>query len=208
MHITSALNLALPIRTHDVEHPDPEDPKKTIVISEPLLWAYHTPIDSKTFVANYRIIAAANAAIWGKGLKYAATAGARVANLTLLDMAKADADEYETDTTGPAFLAELRRLTAIVHPAATGFESTPVEIALSQKIIDEDDWSEAEASIVFFTLGYAMSKRGVRANFCSFLASVIRGSITSLPLTEFAASLTTSTKAATSAKTHRSSPPS
>ena len=180
MQIDEKLNLAFPIRVA-------ED-------GQPLVWAYHTPISKEVFTANYRVIAATNALIWGKGLKYAATAGARVGHLTLLDVAKQDAAEYGVEDCGPKIMSELKRLTMILAPNETaGFEFIPVDVALARQIIDAEDWDEAEAELVFFTAAYAMSRRAGRRKFCELISSVMAGSITSLSPTEFAASLRIST---------------
>lgn len=192
--INAALNLAFPVRAGEN--------------GEPLIWAYHTPISTEVFTANHRIIAATNASMWGKGLKYAATAGVRIANLTLLDISKADAEEWGVADSGPSFLAELKRLTFILAPGPNGFDMVQVDAALQRNIIDAEDWSEAEAEIVFFTSGYAMAKKAGRRTFCELVASVIGGSITSLPPLEFLASLPTSTTAETSPEAAPSSVPS
>lgn len=201
MQINSAMNFVTPIREVDVERPNPEKPNETILVSEALAWAYSAPISTEVFQANYRIIAETNSRIWGKGLKYAATAGARIAALTLLDVAKADAEEYGVEDAGPAFLAEVKRLTTILAPAegGSGFLPIPVDLAIQRKVIEQVDWDEVESTIVFFTVGYAMSKRAKREEFCELIASRIGGSTTSCTPMEFAASLQTSTADATSA---------
>ena len=190
MQINSALNFVLPIKNDEN--------------GETLVWAYHTPISTEIFQANYRIIAETNARIWGKGLKYAATGGARIAALTLKDVSKADAEEYGLEEElAPALLADIKRLTIILAPAegGTGFVPIPVDLAIQRKIVEQEDWDEVESSIVFFTVGYAMAKRAGRAEFCELISSRIGGSITSSSPMEFVASLQTSTPAATSEPT-------
>jgi len=181
--IDANLNLALPVRVS-------ED-------GDVLVWAYHTPISTEAFATNYRIISETSSRIWGKGLKYAATSGPRIASLTLLDISEQDAAENELETPlGPALLAEIKRLTFILAPGANGFDMLPVDAAVQRGVIDSEDWSEAESSLVFFTLGYAMSRRAGRKTFCELISSVMAGSVTSLTPTEFAASLKTSTPVA------------
>ncbi len=194
MVIDANLNLVLPVRSG-------ED-------GEPLLYAYHTSISGEVFTANYRIIAETNAMIWGKGLKFAATSGVRVANLMLLDVSKADAQEREIEDSGPALLSEIKRLTLILAPSGQGFDLVPVDIAIARGFIDKDDWSEAEASIVFFTLGYAMARRATRKTFAGSLASVIGGSMTSLSPSDYLDSLRRSKPDESSEATVTSSVPS
>lgn len=195
MQINSALNLVFPIRVTES--------------GSPIALAYHAPISAEVFQANYRIIAATNAAIWGKGLKYASTAGIRVANLTLRDIARMDSAEWECEDQGPAFLSELRRLTTILAPGENGFEYFPVDVALGKKIIDAEDWNEAESALVFFTCGSQMSKKAARKSFCDLIASVIGASITSSNVTEYGSSLASAiAEAAEKAQADQSSPPS
>ena len=194
MQIDEKLNLVFPIKVSDD--------------GTPLVWAYHTPISKEVFTANYRVIAATNATIWGKGLKYAATAGARIGHLTLLDIAKADAAEYGTEDSGPKIMGELKRLTLILAQNETGFDFIPADVAIARNVIDADDWDEAEAELVFFTAAYAMSRKAGRKTFCELISSVMAGSITSSTATEFATSLRTSTAKETSAPLELSSVPS
>ncbi len=194
MQIDTNLNLALPVAFSDG--------------GEPRLWAYHTPISIEVFQANYRVIAATHAAIWTRGLRYAASAGLRIANLALLDAAAADAEEQGTPDSGQAILAEIRVRTLILAPSANGFDLVPADIAVTRGILDKEEWSEAEATLVFFTVSSSMAKRAGRKALCENIASVTGGSITSLPVMEFAATLATSTPDETSEVAEASSVPS
>lgn len=186
MTITPSLSLAFPIRVSES--------------GEPLVWAYHTPISQEVFVASYRIIAATKAALFSKGIAYAADAGPRIASLALIDASKADSAEWGTENAAPALLAEIRRLTFALVPGKDGFEQLPVDVALARKEIEPEDWAEGESAIVFFTVGYLMALRAKREPIGKALALVLGGSMTSSTLTEFAASLKTSTAPETSAK--------
>ena len=194
MTINAALNLVFPIRWG--------------ADGAPLMWAYHTPISREVFEANYRVIAAAKAALFGKGVGYAVEVGPRIAALALADAARQDALETGTDTDANPLLAELKRLTTVLAPGPNGFELLPAELALGRKAIDEDDWAEAESAVVFFTCGYAMAMRASRDKTGSALALALKGSMTSLPPMEYAASSLTSTKAETSEPPTASSLPS
>lgn len=177
----------------------------------PAIWAYHTPVSRDVFEANYRAIAAANMTLFSKGIGFAAESGPIIGTLALRDAARADAIENGLELEGdPAtpVLAEIKRLTMILAPSAQGYDTVPVDVALSRHVIDAEDWKEAESSIVFFTCGSWMARREKRDVKKSALASVLKGSITSLGPTEFAASLATSTKTETSAAPELSSVPS
>ncbi len=194
MTITDTLNLALPIRSAFIERPDPENPGSTMTVSEPTLWAYHTPIGADVFAASYRIIAATKTAILGRLVESAP----RIATLALHDAAVADAEEFGTKDADRALLQEIRRQTFILAPGANGFETLPVDIAITRKIISDAEWSEVESILVFFTCGYAMAMPSRQAIMANFLASVLGGSMSSSPPTAFIASLPTSTTNATS----------
>lgn len=157
------------------------------------LQAHHSPISREVFEANYRILAATRAALSGKGVVYQMYAGPRIAKLALLDESKADAEEREHDT-GPAFLAELKRLTVILCPTPQGFTPMPVDAAIQGNHIDAEDWAEAEAGIVFFTCVWSMESRAERTKVAQAMASLLKGSTTSSSASEFAASLAASTK--------------
>lgn len=209
MEIATNLNLVFPIRWKTVEKPDPADAKKTISVDVPLLYVYHTPIGREAFDLYYRIIAGVKTAIFSKGISYAADCGPRIAAQLLADVAKADALEWGIDDLGPGLRAELKRLSSVLVPdAKDGLGFLPVDLALKNQAIDADEWREAEAAIVFFTSGYAMASRSEREAKGQACALVLGGSTTSLPPTEFLASLRTLTTAETSAPAETSLVPS
>ena len=201
MKINESLNLVIPVVSDD---------------KGPVIRAYHSPISKEVFEANYRILAAAKSAMTGKGLHYVMDAGPRIAALTLRDEAykdaaeRGDVDDTEKPSTNAtrAFFLELKRLTVILSPTSSGFDALPVDSAISQGIIDADDWSEAESAIVFFTCHYALASKKNKPGIANATASVLQGLMTSSSVTEFADSLRNSTPAATSPAPVASSLPS
>ena len=187
MQITDDLRLVLPLR---------RDAK-----GEPVVLGYHTPISRETYEASYRILAATKAALFAKGTAFAADVGPQIAALRLRDEARQDArDQGDIDNEGKgrdtvavALLADLRRLTMVMCATPTGWEPIPVDIAISRGVMDLDDWRDAEGGLVFFTCSYAMATKTTRRGISEAVAGVMGASITSLPLTEFVASLTTQT---------------
>ena len=200
MKINENLNLVLPLR---------EDEE-----GNPLLYGFHTPISREIFESCFRIIAATKASIFGKGFVFAADTGPRIASLTLKDEGRRDAESRgDVDEQGnpkdggaTALLAEIRRLTLILAPTQQGWDMIPVETALHSDILDEEEWREAESSLVFFTCPYALATKAVRVNLASAIASVLKGSITSSPVSEYAAFLQKSTAKQDSAKKGSSVP--
>ena len=190
MNITSDLHLGFPIRWAEGVDPKTQQPAPV-----PTVWAYHTPIDARIFEANYRVIAAAQLEIADKGI-----VGQRIATYALRDAARQDALDHGQDPALPSpLLADIKRLTLVLAPGPTGYDLLPIDAALARGVIDQDDWTEAESALVFFTCAYTMVPRMARERVANAYASVMRGSITSLPPMEYAASLPTSTSAETSA---------
>jgi hypothetical protein len=186
LKINDDINLVIPVKS---------DSKGVVV------YAYHTPISRAVFESNYRILAATKSALAGKGIHYQMDSGPRIAALTLVDEGKKDALErgdfdengQPKDSGAQSLLMEIRRLTTALIPGNNGWDMVPVGTAITKGAIDEDDWREAESAIVFFTCHYALAKKAERLGMAQATASLLKGSSTSSSLSEFAASLQTST---------------
>jgi hypothetical protein len=183
MQITDSLNLALPVGDG--------------------LTAYHVPISRAIYETHYSVINAVKAALSRKGIHYQMGSGPRIANLVLKDEGEKDAAERNSfdakgnviDDRTPALLAELKRLTTILVPGTNGYDVLPVDVAISQGKIDDEDWNELEANLVFFTCHAMTTRKATRSSIATATASVLDGSITSLGPMDHAASLRTLTKA-------------
>ncbi|AOJ70869.1 MULTISPECIES: hypothetical protein [Burkholderia] len=201
IQINEAMNLVVPVVTDE---------------AGVRVWGYHTPISRAVFEANYRVLAATKASLTSKGAMYMMDAGPLIAALTLRDeglreaaaRGLVDKDGAPVDLATPALLAEIRRLTMVLVPTAAGWDLLPLESAVSAGKIDDEDQAEVESAVVFFTCIYALASKAERKNHANRTASLLKGSITSLPPLEFSASLPTSTKGATSAPAVVSSVPS
>jgi len=201
MTISSDLKLTFPIRWVDVQEPDKDDPSKTITVAKPSMYAYHIPISRLVFEQNYRIIGGTLAMLQSKSV---GTNVVDVATLALKDVGRRDAREWglpeglsiEDGGMAVPLLAEIKRLTYIIAASPSGYESIPAEIALARNVISPEDWEEAEAALVFFTVGYSTKLRNL-PTVAEDLAFPLSGSITSLVPTEWAASLSTSSAVAT-----------
>jgi hypothetical protein len=182
MQITDSLNLALPAGDG--------------------LTAYHTPISRSVYETHYSVINAVKAALSRKGIHYQMGSGPRIANLVLKDEGEKDAAERDSfdakgnvvDERTPALLAELKRLTTILAPGTNGYDMLPVDAAISQGKIDDEDYAELEAALVFFTCHAMTARKTNRSSIATATASVLNGSISPLGLTGYAASLQTLTK--------------
>lgn len=187
VRIDSELRIVIPIR-EDAE-------------GRPVAWAYHVPISLAVFDANYRTLAATKARLFGQGLRYAFEAGPLVASRHLLDEGRRDAaengsagpDGAATDGGTGALLAEMRRLTTVILPSPAGWDPVPVDVAMQRHELDPEDWREAESRLVFFSCMFWLTPRQKRQRIASEVVSVIEGSITSLGITEWIASLPSAT---------------
>lgn len=186
MHINDSLNLVLPIV---------EDEKGVRV------YAYHTPISREVFEANFVILSATLASLSSKGVHYMMGVGPQIAALTLKDEARKEAESRglfdeegkPSDITAVALMNEFKRLTQVIVPTENGWETLPVDTALSRGFLDSEDWSEAESALTFFTCNFALARKGERRKIATATASVLMGSVTSSPLMEAVNSLPTLT---------------
>ena len=212
------LNVIFPVITERITKKIKGEDGKEKDIHEDIVrvHAFHAPISKPVFDLNFRILAATKSALASRGAHYLMSSGPRIATLTLRDEGLRDAesrgrfddDGKPKDDETRAFLAELKRLTTILCPGVNGWDMLPVDTAIATGKIDEEDWQETEASIVFFTCQRSMSKKVDRERIAKATASLLNASITSSPLSEYVASLQKSTLAHTSAPRVASSDPS
>lgn len=175
--LNDALNLVVPVRDD--------------------LKAFHTPISREVFEANYRLLAGTRAHLVGEGIYYQMQSGPRIAAMILRDKARKDAENWgEIDPAGKpseqaamALFAEIKRLTTILAPTANGWEAIPVDAAIQQNRLDQEEWDEVLSQIVFFTCHYALGKKAERMGIAESTASIMEASITQSPLSEYASSL-------------------
>lgn len=157
-----------------------------------LLRIYHTPISREIFEANYRIIGATFSALMTPAPQISAP---RIAALRLRDEGRRDAKERNAgaydDGGAEALLAEIKRLTSVLAPQANKWTMLPVETAIANATIDDEEWKEVENALVFFTCLYTMVMKSERNKMMEAVVSITGASITSLSPTDYVASLTT-----------------
>ena len=159
------------------------------------IYAHSTPLLPETFEAYYLVLAKAHAAIYGEGLSY--RTGPRVAMMILRDVAKRMNPEGTTafsDDVETGLINEMKRLTSVAVPGASGWETVPWAEAVAKGIVDREDAGEVENSIAFFTVTSAIHTRATVKPLVTEAARLWGGLTTSLNVTEYAASLPTSTE--------------
>lgn len=134
------LNLVIPVETQ---------PGVTIYV-------HSTPIGREVFETYYRSIARTFTELFSSGL---ARTGVRVAKMMLQDVSREMGLWDGPKGVNAGLVGEIHRLTNVVHPNGAGWATTPFEDALRNRMFDEDDVSEIENALVFFTLASAMVKK-------------------------------------------------
>lgn len=177
MKIDDKLNLVLPLRA------DGETVES---------YVYHTPISKEVFERNYKPLAAVKSELAGKNIQYQMSTGPQIAALALKDeyrnnavaSGKVDDDGNPDESEMRAFFSELARLSMILVPTTAGWENMPVDAAIRGGHVDEDEWSEVESAIVFFTSHFWLTKKASRKKMADASASLLSGFVTSLPISE------------------------
>lgn len=158
-------------------------------------YLHSTPLSREAFDANYLLLSQAFSLMVEQGIQV--TAGPRVANLVLRDLA----ERQDRMTAYDAIIAEIKRITTVIKPSASGWEPLPLSSALARGVVTEDELSDAVSLIVFFTLTSALwSGKRLDASL-NFMNGLWGTENTSLNSTAFTASLPTSTEGANSGET-------
>lgn len=169
------------------------------------IYVHSMPLGQPAFQSNYLLMAKAFESIYREGIQ--SIAGPKVAALILRTTAESMRDPGDTDEPAAyvSLMAEIRRLSNVAVPRETGWQVIAYEEALRQKALDPDEAAEAEGLIVFFMLASAIHKRSELPAILAWLARIWTLQVTSSNITEFAASLPTSTPAANSGETETAS---
>ena len=169
MKIDRKLNLVVPIETDSGK-----------------IFIHSSAIAKDCFERYFKVISKAYTDIFKEGVAFTAGAGPKIAALML----KSVADEMGIkDDVEKGLMLEIMRLSSVALPTDKGWETMPLSVALKQNPIDEDDWTDAEGQIVFFTLCSSMSAKADLMNLLQKVSGFWGSEITSSNCTEYAASL-------------------
>ncbi len=150
-------------------------------------YVHSKPISAEVFEAHFLLISRTFTAIHGEGL--GAITGPRVAGLMMKRIAKNAGleDEYI------AFTAEIRRLTnVLMRNGQNGWTTIPYEEVVNNRLLPVEDIAEVDNGVVFFTV-YSATHRKMAMEVLPGAARMWGAQISSLSLSEFIASLPTST---------------
>lgn len=179
MKIDRKLNLVIPIRR--------EEDGITIYV-------HSMPISRAVFEDNFVLVSRAFSMMHAAGLGH--FAGPRVAAMIIKRVAMELGLWEGEGGVGNTLMNEIRRLTNVVVPVPEkGWRTVQFEDAINQGLLSEDEVSEAENAICFFTLSSAMHLRRQVAGILDLAAGLWETQTSLLNVTEYANSLPTLTPA-------------
>lgn len=182
MRIDRKLNLVLPLERADGT-----------------IYVHATPISREVFEASFLLVSKTFAEIYTQGLN--STVGPRVAAMLLAKIA-ADMGAPEA---AAGLMNEIRRLANVIAPGPQGWTTLPLQSALTEGLIGDDDAAEVENAIVFFTVASAIHRKAVLKPILQGAAELWGGQIESLNCTEYANGLSTSMPGANTGETAKPS---
>lgn len=186
MNVDRKLNLVVPI-----ERP------------EGMIYIHAAPISREVFDRHFLVIAKTSADIFNQGLAF--TTGPMVAALMLKKHAEKLGVWDGDDGVKVGLMSEIRRLANVIAPSGSGYAALPLDVALAQNQIEEDEIAEIEGELVFFTSESCLRKRAQLPMFLAAMHRLSGTSSTSLSATEFAGSLQISTTEGSTGKKAKAS---
>ncbi|ELY4543937.1 hypothetical protein SMZ81_002147 [Cronobacter sakazakii] len=168
MKIARNLNLIIPVQTEKGK-----------------AWVHATPISKEVFKEHFFILSKTFSAIFSEGL--GVVAGPRVAFL-MLERIASDMNIWEGEKgVRNTLVNEVIRLANLVYPAeGKGYDTIPLDMALERDIVDLDD---VIGELVFFTCVSSINSADQTKATMDVVNGIWSTQISSLPLTEWIASL-------------------
>lgn len=182
MKIDRKLNLVLPI----VDGVTTDE--KGVEHDNIVAYVHSTPISKEVFEKYFLVLSKVHARILSEGLGWAA--GPRIAALMLEKVAKEDGTWEGADGVSRGLLGEIVRLTNVFMPLPVGgWDMVPLQIAIDQKLISDDDIGEVKSIIVFFTVSSWLYPKMMRDKILMEAMALSGGRTESLSCTDFSTSL-------------------
>ncbi|WP_324028584.1 hypothetical protein GC087_14440 [Pantoea sp. JZ2] len=160
-------------------------------------YVHATPISKEVYRQHFYILSKTFSAIFSEGL--GVVAGPRVAYL-MLEKISQDLGVWDGDTgVRNTLLNEIIRLSNLVYPVeGKGWDTAPLDVAIGRKVIEPE---EALGELVFFTCVSSINKPQQAREVMEQVGGLWGSAISSSTLTEWIASLPTSTHPASSGET-------
>lgn len=176
MKINKRLNLVIPVETGD-----------------DVLYVHSMPISRDVFERYFKVIGRAFNEIYGGG--YSFYAGPRVAAMIVRDIAQSMGLWEGERGVERGLVGEVRRLTNCAVPAdGGGWQTLPIQDAVTAGHVSADDMAEVDNALMFFTVASAMHKQTDLPGVMTAASRLWGGLVTSLNITEYVRSLKTLTE--------------
>lgn len=140
-----------------------------------------------------------NAWLFARTFTQALEAGPNMAPRIAAHELRKVAKQAGIEADAAALLAEIRRLSMVIAPSASGFQPIPFDEAVRTEVLDREMSNYVENVAVFFTLSWRLLSPADRKTMTLGLVVRWGGLSTSSNSTDYARSLTTSTQAETTA---------
>ena len=163
------------------------DKKLNVVLSVDCGYVHSSPIPTHTFEKNFLPISKTFSAVYQSGLSF--VAGPRVASMMLKKISVDDGVWNGPDGVNNTLMTEIRKLTYVIKPGKNGWEEVPFWLAIDQGLLSDEEISEVENELVFFTLASSMHKKSELTEILHGMTKFWGGQTTSQGYTEFARSL-------------------
>jgi hypothetical protein len=161
---------------------------------DPYAYIHSQPIGTSVFDAHFRLLIRTYEMMIGDGVR-AFLSALRYLKLSAQGMAE---PPEPPETLYMPLLNEIERLSFAVVASKTGWETIPLQQAVSQKLLEPGDEIEAMNSSVFFTAVWHVAPKNKRLGTLEYGMNLWGSHTSPSPLTEWIASLPTSTPAADS----------
>lgn len=152
-------------------------------------YVHASPIGEETFDKYFMVIGQAFAQMYSAGLGL--FAGPRVAAKLIKKIAVASDSWEGPDGVERGLFVEMRRRS---HFVSVGRDPIPLEEAISTGLLSAEDASEVENALAFFTVASSMHKRTELPTILEVVSRIWNARTSSSNLSEFSASLRTSTE--------------
>lgn len=165
----------------------PDDKPLTHMVTQPY-YVYGTPLSREVFQRYWLVFSKTFAQIYNEGLHV--TAGPRIAAMAMRDIARTLGQLDGADGVEHGVFDEIRRTTTVAVPTADkGWQQVILDDAVRGKLISEEDFSEVENILAFFTVIFHMHRADQRLTILGGAARLWDAQIISSAFSVFIASL-------------------
>lgn len=193
MRIDKRLNLVVSIVDGQEEHEKPDGTKVTR--DRVVAYVHSTPVSKETFDANFLVIAKTFQRLHAEGLdwRFAPRVAAK-----MLEKVAAETNEWEGSSgVNRNLMAEIVRMTNLLAPGPDGrWQMVPMQQAVDQHLVSDEDWEEVRNVITFFTFASWMYPKSDRESILRAFPAIWGGHCESSSCTDFVSGLQTSIETA------------